>query len=203
MLSEYLLPRITDLCCSYGSIMAQRQKIVPLARGRVLEIGVGSGLNLRFYDPKKVERVFALDPSDGMLKLARERTGSLPFEVDLLRSGAEQIPLEDDSVDSILTTFTMCSIDELPLALREMRRVLRPGGTMFYCEHGLAPDPKVARWQRRLNPTWKRLAGGCNLNRDIPGLIAGGGFALQQESREYISRFKLASYVYRGIARPL
>ncbi len=200
MFTHFLLPRITDLVCGYGPILAQRRQVVPLARGRVLEIGIGSGHNLAWYDSRQVERVFGLEPSDAMLQLARRRAEGLPFEVDFLHAGAERIPLDDKSVDTILTTFTMCSIADLPSAFSEMRRVLKPGGSLIYCEHGLAPEASVRRWQHRLNPLWKPLAGGCNLDRDIPTLIRCGGFALNEQGTGYISRFKLASFIYRGVA---
>lgn len=199
---KYLLPRITHYVCASGPATKQRQKVVPHATGRVLEIGVGSGLNLPFYKPEKVEHLFALDPSPEMLALARQQSPRTSLSLEFLQSEAEDLPLPDNTVDTIVSTFTMCTVPGLPVALAEMRRVLKPGGRLLFSEHGLAPDPSVQRWQNTLNPLWKRLAGGCHLNRDIPRLIQAEYFEIENLDTIYLPGFKPAGYHYWGVARP-
>jgi ubiquinone/menaquinone biosynthesis C-methylase UbiE len=199
---KYVLPQITHWVCTSSPARKQRQKVVPHAHGRVLEIGAGSGLNLEFYDPTKVDRLFALEPSEEMWAIARQEKDLSRMEVEFLNSYAEAIPLDDNTVDCVVTTFTMCSIPDLPAAYSEMRRVLKPGGTLLFSEHGRAPDASVRRWQNLINPVWKRLAGGCHLNRDIPELIKSGGFSFQNLDGMYIPGPKFASYQYWGAARP-
>ncbi|TNE58447.1 MAG: class I SAM-dependent methyltransferase [Bacteroidetes bacterium] len=200
--NRYFLPHITHKICSLSPAAKQRQKVVPQASGRVLEIGVGSGLNLPFYDPDKVERLFALDPSAEMWAIAQKQLETPPFEVEYLQNGAEQIPLDTHTVDTVVITYTMCSIPDVQAALAEMRRVLKPGGALLFCEHGLAPDRAVRRWQYLLNPAWKRLGGGCHLTRDIPALIGAGAFSIEQLETMYLPGFKPAGFNYWGVARP-
>jgi len=180
--------------------MRQRYKIVPEASGRVLEIGLGSGLNLPVYDPQRVERVFGLEPSPEMTHMAEAGATEVPFEVELLHAGAEEIPLQNASVDTVLVTYTLCTIPDPVRAVREMLRVLRPSGRLLFCEHGVAPDPDVRKWQDRLDGVWGRLAGGCHLNRDIPALLAEGGFAVAQLDTMYIPGWRPASFNYWGSA---
>jgi len=156
--------------------MRQREKLVPLASGRVLEVGMGSGLNLPFYDARRVTKVWGLEPSPEMSKMASAAVEAVAFDVEFVSAGGEQIPLDSESFDTVLMTFTLCTIPER--ALREIARVLKRGGQLLFCEHGAAPDAGVRRWQNRINPLWRRLAGGCHLNRDIPGLIRRGGFEI-------------------------
>jgi ubiquinone/menaquinone biosynthesis C-methylase UbiE len=198
---KYLLPRITHWVCTSSPARKQRQKVVPRAHGRVLELGAGSGLNLEFYNPGKVEHLFALEPSTEMWAIAQREKDLSRLEMEFLNGVAEEIPLDDNAVDCIVTTFTMCTIAHLPAAFEEMRRVLKPGGTLLFSEHGLAPDASVRRWQNLMNPAWKRLAGGCHLNRDIPELIKSGGFTFQDLDAMYIPGPKFASYQYWGAAR--
>lgn len=201
--SKHVLPRVLDWSCGAKPVQRQRQEIVPLAEGRVLEIGIGSGLNLPFYDPDKVERVIGLDPAEEMLRTARRRSRSLPFAVAYLAQGSESIPLESNSVDSVLVTFTLCSIPDAVAALAAARRVLKPGGRLLFCEHGRAPDEAVRRWQDRLTPLWRRIGGGCHLNRDIPALVEAAGFGIEHLDRLYLPGApRFASFVYRGSARP-
>jgi ubiquinone/menaquinone biosynthesis C-methylase UbiE len=176
----------------------QREKVVPQARGRVLEIGIGSGLNLPFYDPSKVRRVWGLDPNEEMWNLAS--TSGVPFDVEFLQASAENIPLDDGSADSIVVTYTLCSVPETIEALRDMRRVLKPGGELIFCEHGAAPEQRVRRWQDRLTPVWQKVAGGCRLNLQIPILLEQGGFTIQAMDTMYIQGPKFASYNYWGTA---
>jgi len=182
--------------------MRQREKVVPSARGRVLEVGIGSGLNLPFYDPAKVSKVWGLDPAPEMTRMAKRAANSLPFEVEFIGLPGDEIPLEDDSVDTVLVTYTLCTIPDTTPALQQMSRVLRPGGELIFCEHGAAPDVNVRRWQDRLNPVWKRVGGGCNLNRPIAALIEAGGFRIRKLDTMYIPGWRPASFNYWGIAVP-
>jgi ubiquinone/menaquinone biosynthesis C-methylase UbiE len=199
---DRVLPHLIDLACSTKPTRKQRQKIVHLAEGDVLEIGFGSGLNLPYYDTDKVRKIFALEPSEGMRRKAQPNVVASGLDVELINLPGETIPLEPKSVDTVLVTFTLCSIDETLAALEGMRRVLKPGGKLLYCEHGIAPDENVSRWQHRLNPGWKRFSGGCNMNRDIPALIAGSGFRITNDERMYIPGLRILSYNYWGTARP-
>lgn len=183
--------------------MRQRQKIVPQASGAVLEIGFGSGLNVMFYDRAKVQRVWALEPSAEMWTRAEAKARSAQVPIELLPAPAERVPLPDDSVDTVLITYTLCTIADVDSALAEAKRVLREGGRFLFCEHGAAPDVHVLRWQNRLNPLWKRFGGGCNLNRRIPELIEGAGFRIENLSTMYIPGWKPASFNYWGSAVPV
>ena len=198
MYAKYILPRLTHFACSSKLIMQQREKVVHRAKGRVLEIGIGSGLNLPFYDHKNVRYVWGLDPSEEMWNLAGTQT--VPFDVEFLPASAEIIPLDDSSADSIVVTYTLCSIPNTIEALRDMRRVLRPGGELIFCEHGAAPEPSVRRWQERLNPIWQRAAGGCRLDLQIPTLLEQGGFEIRALDKMYIEGPKVASFTYWGTA---
>ncbi len=198
--SRYVLPRIVHLTCSSKPTMRQREKLVPLARGRVLEIGIGSGLNLPYYDPAKVSKVSGLDPSLEMMKLAEEAVGDVLFDVDFVLAPGEEIPLENSSFDTVLITYSLCTIPDTESALREMARVLKGGGQLLFCEHGAAPDSNVRRWQNRLNPIWRRLGGGCHLNRNIPALIQRGGFTIADLETMYIPGWRPASFNYWGTA---
>ncbi len=196
--AKYILPRVTHFLCSSKLVTQQREKVVPQAKGRVLEIGIGSGLNLPFYDPEKVRHVWGLDPHKEMWNWANTR--GVPFDVEFLQASAEKIPLDDGSADSIVVTYTLCSVPETIEALRDMRRVLRPGGELIFCEHGAAPEQSVRRWQDRLNPIWQKAAGGCRLNLQIPILLEQGGFNIRAMDTMYIQGPKFASYNYWGTA---
>ncbi|CAB1061893.1 SAM-dependent methyltransferase PA0798 (UbiE paralog) [Olavius sp. associated proteobacterium Delta 1] len=196
--AKYVLPRIAHFVCSSKLITQQRKKVVPRARGRVLEIGIGSGLNLPFYDPEKVRHVWGLDPNEDMWNL--NSSHSVSFDVEFLQASAEKIPLVDDSADSIVVTYTLCSVPKTIEALQDMRRVLRPGGELIFCEHGAAPEQRVRRWQKRLNPIWQKAAGGCRLNLQIPTLLKQGGFKIRALDTMYIQGMKFASFNYWGTA---
>lgn len=198
--SRYVLPRVVHLTCGSKPTMRQRQKIVPRARGRVLEIGIGSGFNLSYYDPAIVTEVVGLDPSPEITALASDAVEGVVFDVRLLHAGAEDIPLDDDGFDTLVITYTLCSIRDPLSALREMARVLKPGGRLLFCEHGAAPDPSVRRWQDRVDPLWRRLGGGCRLNRQIPDLIEAGGFTVSEIETMYIPGWRPACYNYWGAA---
>jgi len=198
----YLLPRLVHRVCGQKPAMKQREKIVPLAEGRVLEIGIGSGLNIPFYDPEKVEHLWGIDPSREMWALAGKSAREHHLDAEFLESGAESIPLEDHCADTVVMTYTLCTIPDVPAALAEIRRVLKPGGRLLFCEHGEAPDASVRRWQNRINPLWRRLGGGCNLNRPIPRLLEASGFTSGDMQTLYIPGWKPACFNYWGSARP-
>ena len=183
---NHVLPVMIDLGCGSKPISKQRQKVVPQAEGRILEVGMGSGHNLPFYDPSRVEFVWGLEPSEGMRRKAQRRLAEAAFEVKWLDLPGEEIPLEDDSVDTVLLTFTLCTIGDYHAALEQMRRVLKPGGRLLFAEHGVAPDSGVRKWQERINPSWKKFAGGCNINRDIPAALQEGGFEIQELETMYL-----------------
>ncbi|MDF2074342.1 class I SAM-dependent methyltransferase [Pseudomonas mendocina] len=195
---RHILPHLIDFACGMGAVMKARSQLVPQARGRVLEIGIGSGLNLSFYDPQRVEVVVGVAPSAAMQRLARERAARCQVPVEMIALELGQIQAADASFDDIVCTFTLCTIPDAVSALREMRRVLKPGGRLLFCEHGLAPDLPVVRWQKRLTPLWKPLAGGCHLDRDIPALILAGGFHVRQLETGYLKGPRPMTHVYRG-----
>ena len=197
---KYVLPRVVHLACSARPNMRQREKLVPLASGHVLEVGMGSGLNLPFYDARRVTKVWGLEPSPEMSKMASAAVEAVAFDVEFVSAGGEQIPLDSESFDTVLMTFTLCTIPDAERALREIARVLKRGGQLLFCEHGAAPDAGVRRWQNRINPLWRRLAGGCHLNRDIPGLIRRGGFEITRMDTMYIPGWRPASFNYWGAA---
>ncbi len=200
---RYILPKVLNWSCGAKPVREQRQKVVPLAEGRVLEIGIGSGLNLPYYDPGKIERVIGLDPAEEMLSYARRISATLPFTVEYLALEGERIPLERHSVDTVLVTYTLCTIADAIGALEGMRAVLKPGGRLIFCEHGRAPDAAVRRWQHRLNPLWRRIGGGCNLDRDIPALIEAAGFRVDTLESGYLPRTpRFSGFNYWGSAVP-
>ncbi|MEO0465556.1 MAG: class I SAM-dependent methyltransferase [Pseudomonadota bacterium] len=186
--------------------MKQRDKIVPLAEGTVLEVGCGSGTNFRLYDVAKVSRLHALEPSPGMVARARKalQVSALEDRTDLLETGAEAIPLQDNIIDTAVITFVLCTIPDWQAALADIRRVLKPNGRILFSEHGLAPDEGVAKWQRRFEPVWKRIAGGCHLTRDAGALFTASGFALEQVETMYLpSTPRIAGFASWGSARPV
>lgn len=199
---RYVLPKLIHLVMRNRVATAERAKFVPLASGTVLEVGVGSGLNIPFYGTK-VRELFALDPSLDLWKMAHSRVKNAPFPVKFLASSAESIPLGDMTVDTVVTTWTLCTIQNPAEALTEMRRVLKPEGQFIFVEHGRSQDRGVLTWQDRLNPMWKRVAGGCNLNRKIDDLILNAGFCVTQIERAYSRGPKPFSYLYKGLAQRL
>lgn len=196
-----ILPHLIDKGCGAPPIAKQREKVVPRASGRVLEIGMGSGLNIPFYDASRVEFVWGLEPSEGMRRKAAPRLSSAPFEIKWLDLPGEEIPLEDGSADTVLLTYTLCTIPDFRTALAQMRRVLKPGGQLLFSEHGAAPDADVRKWQDRLNPIWKKMAGGCHINREIPRSIEEAGFGIQELETMYLPATpKIAAFQYWGSA---
>lgn len=194
-----VLPRMLDLACGIQPIRKQREKIIPLAHGRVLEVGIGTGLNLPFYDASKVNSIVGVDPGLSMHPLALKRSQAAGIAVELVGLSAERLPLADASFDSIVCTYTLCTIPDPVTALREMRRVLAPGGKLLFSEHGKAPDQNVFNWQGRIQPLWRKIAGGCHLNRDIPALLKAGGFEPRYQSR-YLPGPRFVSYHFWGEA---
>jgi ubiquinone/menaquinone biosynthesis C-methylase UbiE len=198
---DKILPYVIHLAMRQRNLAAYRGRVVPAADGRVLEIGIGSGLNLPFYS-QKVEQVIGLDPSANLLSMARQAARPSLGPVELVEGSAEAIPLESRTVDTVVTTWTLCSIPDAPRSLLEMRRVLKPGGRLLFVEHGRAPDASVRWWQDHLNPAWKRLGGGCHLNRAIESLIGGGGFQFDRIETGYMRGPRPMSFMYEGSARP-
>ena len=198
---KYILPKFLNCACGSKPINYQREKIVPLAEGIVLDIGIGSGLNIPYYDKSKIDYLYGLDPSFELLKLART-VAKKHIEIDFLECGAEAIPLPNDSIDTVVITYTLCTIPDIQLSNKEIKRVLKPNGKLLFCEHGLAPDINVAKWQKRINPIWNKIAGGCNLNRDIPKLIRSSGLKISNMEEMYLpSTPKFAGYNYWGVAK--
>ncbi|MDG1417652.1 MAG: class I SAM-dependent methyltransferase [Maricaulis sp.] len=199
---ENILPHLIGFLCAQSPIRRQREKVVPFAEGRVLEIGMGAGPNLALYDPTRVTHLYGLEPSAGMRKKAAPAIAASPVAVELIDLPGEEIPLDASSVDTVVLTYTLCTIPGAVRALEGMRRVLKPGGKLLFCEHGAAPDAGVAKWQDRIEPLWKPFAGGCHLTRDIPKLLRQGGFEIEQMETGYILNSpKWAAFNYWGSAR--
>jgi SAM-dependent methyltransferase len=199
---RHILPHVIDLACGAKPIGYQRRKVVPHAHGRVLEVGIGSGLNLPFYDPAKVEKLWGLEPAPEIRRMAERAAQGAPFPVEFIGLPGETIPLDDASVDTVVITYTLCTIPDAVAALGQMRRVLKPGGRLLFSEHGRAPDAAVRRWQDRLTPLWKRIGGGCHLNRDIPALLDEGGFAVDRLETMYVPGPRPMTFTYWGVAAP-
>jgi len=198
--SKYILPGLIDWACSTPSGMLQREKVIPLAQGRVLEVGIGSGMNLPFYRGKEVEHLTAIDPRQELWERRQVDLASLDFEVEFFRVSAQNLPFSDASFDVVVSTSTLCSIKHVEEALKEIYRVLKPGGKLLFGEHGAAPDASLARFQNRLNPLWKSISGGCNLNRNIPALLENAGFNTDDMAEGYEEGWKATSYHYSGCA---
>jgi ubiquinone/menaquinone biosynthesis C-methylase UbiE len=175
--TEHVLPRIIDKLCAMKSVRPLRERVCDGLHGQVLEIGFGSGLNVPFY-PEAVSRVSAIEPADLAWKLARRRLGASAIPVERAGLDGQSLPLPDDTYDVALSTWTLCTIPDANAALREVRRVLKPGGRLHFVEHGLAPDESVQRWQHRLEPMQKRIVGGCHLTRPILDLLTEAGFTI-------------------------
>lgn len=198
---DRILPHLIHLSMRQRNLAGYRSRVIPAAEGRVLEIGIGSGLNLPHYTAS-VEHVIGLDPSPKLLAMAREATRRTSAPVELVESSAEVIPLYNRSIDTVVTTWTLCSIPDAPRALGEMRRVLKSDGRLLFVEHGRAPEPRVRWWQDKLTPAWKRLGGGCHLNRAISDLIESAGFRIERLDTGYMRGPKPMTFMYEGSARP-
>ncbi len=199
--TDIILPKLCDLVMRNKQLVPFRARVVGAAEGRVLEIGVGSGVNLPFYRPA-VREVLALEPTPELLKMARNSSHVTSMPITFLEASAEAIPLDKHSIDSIVTTWTLCSIPQGVTALAEMRRVLRPGGKLLFAEHGLSPDKGVRRWQDRLTPPWRYISGGCHLNRPIRSMIEGAGFRIDHIETGYMAGPKPMTFMYEGSASP-
>jgi ubiquinone/menaquinone biosynthesis C-methylase UbiE len=198
---RYILPHVINCACGTRPIEKERAKITPLATGVVLELGFGSGRNLSHYKPERVEKLYALEPEAGMLALARKAAARAAFPVEILAEPAEKLSLPEKSVDTVLCTYTLCTIPDGVAALKAAARALKPGGKFLFCEHGRAPDADVQRKQAQIEPLWKRLAGGCHLTRDIPALLQAGGLRVETMEAWYLPKTpKFAGFTYRGVA---
>lgn len=183
---RYILPKFLKCACSSSPVMKQRAKVVPQATGRVLELGIGMGLNLALYDADKVTSVTGVDPARALRAIAEAAPRDPRLSVKVENGTAEALPFEDASFDCVVCTFTLCSVQTPARALAEARRVLKPGGRFLYCEHGLAPEPDVAKWQRRIEPVWKAIAGGCHLTRPVTTAVEAAGFKVERRDSMYI-----------------
>src|SRR5438876_5755311 len=201
--NENIYPWLVTTLGDPEPIKEVRQRIIPLAQGTLLEIGVGPGVNFVHYDPSRVSRVYALEPNPGMIRLAEQHRRQTDLKIEFLDLPGERIPLEDRSVDTVVSTFTLCTIPGVVEAIRGIGRVLKPGGQFIFFEHGLSPDSRVRRWQERTEPLFKWAFEGCHVTRDIPSLIKAGAFKIEQLDEAYLALFpKSGSYFYWGVARP-
>ena len=195
-----VLPFLVEKACRSTTILAERQRWIPRAHGDVLELGIGSGLNLAFYDPARVIKVTGIDPSAPLLARARGREGLVP--VELVQASGEQLPLDSGRFDSAVITYALCSVNDPAAVLAEVRRVLKPSGELFFVEHGLAPEDRTRRWQRRVTPVWRRVAGNCHLDRDVASILVAAGFRSDDLHTGYTGGAKALSFTYQGCARP-
>lgn len=199
--TKYIIPRLVEAAMKNPDAMRLREAWVPKAQGRVLEIGIGSGLNLPYYS-REVQKIFGVDPSFELERIARGRVGPESPEVEFLCQRAdERLPFDDASMDTLVMTWTLCSIPNPGRALEEMRRVLRPDGRLIFIEHGRAPDARIARWQDRLTPFWERFTSGCHLNRKADELIQDAGFEITDLKTSYLPGPRIMTYTYEGLAR--
>jgi len=200
--NQHILPHVIDLGMRNQETARLRAAWIPQARGQVLEIGIGSGLNLPYYSPE-VQRVYGVDPSIELQRMARKRVALARFPVEFFVQSAEQpLPLPAESIDTVVVTWALCSIPNAPEALQQMRRVLKPGGLLIFLEHGRSPDPRVVAWQDRLTPLWKRFSGGCHLNRKVDQLIVEAGFQITELKTCYLPGPRPVTYTYQGFAQP-
>lgn len=197
------VPRLIKCACSQGQIMKVRSKVVPLARGHVLELGCGGGINMEFYRPEQIESFSGLDPSAELLAMSTAAAAARGMEADIRGGFGEAMPFESGQFDTVVTTFTLCSVTDQSAVLSEIRRVLKPGGTALFLEHGAAPDPVVAKWQRRIEPVWKRVGGNCHLTRPISEAYEKAGFAVERQAAAYMPKTpRPFGWVEYGTARP-
>jgi len=201
---DRIYPHLVTVLGNPKPIEAIRRRIVPSAQGTVLEIGVGPGVNFVHYDPARVNKIYALEPNSGMLRKAEEQKRRTSLAIEFLDLPGERIPLPDASVDTVVSTFTMCTIPGVLEAMQGVARVLNPAGKLIFFEHGLSPDPAVQRWQKRLEPLFGWAFEGCHLTRDIPSLVRQAGFTIEQLETRYLAPFpKCGSYCFWGVARPI
>jgi ubiquinone/menaquinone biosynthesis C-methylase UbiE len=199
--SDRILPHLVNLSMRNRELLPYRERVIPQAHGRVLEIGIGSGLNLPFYG-SRVDELVGLEPAAGLIAMAQRSVGRFKVPVRLIAGSAEAVPLDANSIDTVVTTWTLCSIPDVAGALREMRRVLRANGQLLFLEHGLAPEDNIQKWQNRLTPLWKRIGGGCHLNRPIRTLIESAGFGIARLETGYVKGPNPITFFYEGRANP-
>lgn len=198
----HIMPRLVTCACSQGGILKRRSQVVPLASGKVFELGCGGGINQQFYDKQKITQFCGIDPNDKLLEGAREAAQANGWEVDIKQGVGEDIPFADGTFDSVVCTYTLCSVDDPAQVMREMRRILKPGGRVLFLEHGRAPDRSVAMWQDRIEPIWKPMAGGCHLTRPISSALRGAGFDVEPLGQNYLAKTpKPMGWMEWGIAR--
>lgn len=197
-----IMPRLITCACSQGQVMKRRAAVVPLARGDVFELGCGGGINHEFYNRDAISSYAGIDPHEGLLEGTRAAARAKGWAADLRQGRGEAIPFADESFDCVVCTFTLCSVEDPAQVMREMRRILRPGGSALFLEHGRAPDPQVRSWQGRIEPVWKRLAGGCHLTRPIASALSGAGFAVERLGEGYTPKApRFAGWMEWGVAR--
>ncbi|ASJ91422.1 class I SAM-dependent methyltransferase [Porphyrobacter sp. CACIAM 03H1] len=197
-----IMPRLITCACSQGQVMKRRAAVVPRARGDVFELGCGGGINHAFYDPQAITSYAGIDPHAGLLEGARAAAREKGWAADLRQGRGEAIPFADDSFDCVVCTFTLCSVNNPAQVMAELHRILRPGGEALFLEHGRAPDPAVRGWQHRIEPVWKRLAGGCHLTRPIATALEGAGFAVERLGEGYTPQApRFAGWMEWGVAR--
>lgn len=199
--SEHLLPKIVHCACAREPVKQQRKTLIPKASGVVLDVGVGSGLNMPYYDNLRVKKVIGIDPHAQLLKKAFEICRTLPLDCELIKSSIEDLVLADKSIDTIVSTYTLCSVSDIEKAFAKFKKILKPGGTLLFSEHGLSPDPAISQWQNRLTPFWEKITGGCQLNRHIPTMIETGGFHIQSLKSDYLCGLRFACFNYLGSAQ--
>ncbi|XUU60090.1 class I SAM-dependent methyltransferase [Erythrobacter sp. HA6-11] len=198
----HVMPRMVTFACSQGQIMKRRSFVVPKAHGKVLELGCGGGLNQQFYDTDAVAAFSGIDPHDGLLDAARAASEERGWHTDIKQGVGEEIPFASSTFDTVVCTYTLCSVSDPAKVLSEVRRVLKPGGQMLFLEHGRAPDASVAKWQMRVEPVWKRLAGGCHLTRPVGATLRGAGFDVEPMGQGYMPKTpRIAGWMEWGIAR--
>ncbi len=199
---KHILPLLLDQACACKPIRKQRAKIIPLAHGNVVEIGIGSGHNLPFYDQDKITKLTGIDPDEYVWKKSAKKRAVFHKPLERLGLSGENIPLDDKTADTVVVTYSLCTIPDPVAALKEMRRILKPDGKLLFCEHGQAPDASVQKWQSRIDPYWSKIAGGCHSGRDIPSLLAAAGLQTTELEQDYIPGPKVLSYNYWGQAAP-
>lgn len=198
---RYILPCLLDASCGIGPITQQREKVVPHAKGLVLEIGIGSGRNLPHYNPDKVSKIIGVDPDQHIWKRSKKRRAACPIPVERIGLSGEDIPLEANMADTVVVTYSLCTIPDAVKALREMTRILKPDGHILFTEHGKAPDAAIAKWQQRIDPVWKKISGGCHSGRDIPALFHAADLDVVSLDAMYIPGPKVLAYNYWGAAK--
>ena len=198
---KYILPHLLNCTCNQKPFIHQRRKVVPLAKGNILEIGIGSGLNIPFYETEGINKIWGIDPSEELISMAKNQIRNGAPDIELIVSKAEEIDFEDAFFDTILMTYTMCTIANLSDAFTELKRVMKPTGKLIFCEHGLPPDKNVVKWQNRINTFWPKISGGCNINKKIPSIIESSGFSILNLENMYLPKTpKVLGYNYWGTA---